>query len=142
MQDFTPIRAMLGGSLIGVSAVLLLFLNGRISGISGMFHGLLPIKKNESAWRALFLIGLIIGGSIYYIFPQIHFSLREHYPLYLLILSGFLVGIGTKLGNGCTSGHGVSGIARMSPRSFVATAVFFLFAVCTVYLLRHFWSLS
>ena len=141
MQNFTPISALIGGSLIGLSASLLMFLNGRIAGISGMFHGLFPVKKNEFVWRSLFLIGLIIGGFIYYILPEVHFSLRTNYPIYLLILSGFFVGIGTKLGTGCTSGHGVCGIARMSPRSFVAMGVFFTFGVCTVYFIRHLWSL-
>ena len=141
MQNFTPISALIGGSLIGLSASLLMLLNGRIAGISGMFHGLFPIKNNEFVWRVLFLIGLIIGGFVYYLLPQIHFSLRSDYPIHLLILSGFFVGIGTKLGSGCTSGHGVCGIARMSPRSFVATGVFFIFGVCTVYFLRYLWSL-
>lgn len=142
MQNFTPVSALIGGSLIGLSAALLMLLNGKISGISGMFHGLFPFKKNEFTWRALFLIGLILGGSVYYLLPQIHFSLRTNYPIYLLILSGFLVGIGTKIGSGCTSGHGVCGIARMSPRSFVATGVFFISGVFTVYVFRHLWSLS
>lgn len=140
MQNFTPISALIGGSLIGLSATLLMFLNGRIAGISGMLHGL-PFKKKEFIWRALFLIGLIIGGFVYYLLPQIHFSLRSHYSTHLLILSGFLVGIGTKLGSGCTSGHGVCGIARMSQRSFVATGVFIIFGGGTVYFLRHLWSL-
>ncbi len=92
MQDFTPISALIGGSLIGLSATLLMLLNGRISGISGMFHGLFPVKKNEFTWRVLFLIGLILGGFVYYLFPQIHFPLRSHYPAYLLILSAYLIG--------------------------------------------------
>lgn len=140
MQNFTPISALIGGALIGLGSSLLLFINGRISGISGMVHDLFPIRKNESAWRALFLIGLIIGGFVYYLLPQIHFSMRSHYPAGLLILSGFLVGVGTKIGSGCTSGHGICGIARMSPRSFVATIIFCMFGILTVYVLRHVWS--
>jgi uncharacterized protein len=136
MQNFTPVSALIGGSLIGLSVTLLMFLNGRIAGISGMLHGLLPFKENEFTWRVLFLIGLIIGGFVYYLLPQIHFSQRSHYSIYLLVLSGFFVGIGTKLGSGCTSGHGVCGIARMSPRSFVATGVFFIFGLFPVYTCR------
>lgn len=100
MQNFTPISALIGGSLIGLSAVLMLWLNGRIAGISGIFHGLFTLHKKDFIWRALFLIGLIIGSFIYYLFPQIHFTPRTHYPVLLLILSGFLVGTGTHIGGG------------------------------------------
>ena len=142
MQNFTPISALIGGSLIGLSCVLLLWLNGRIAGISGIFHGLCPPQKNDFLWRFLFLIGLVIGSFIYYAFPQIHFAPRTHYPVYLLLVSGIFVGIGTKISGGCTSGHGVCGIARMAPRSFAATFVFFAFGLLTVYVVRHIWKLS
>lgn len=137
MHHFTPIQALIGGSLIGLSAVLLLLINGRIAGISGMLHGLIPMRKNEFLWRLLFLTGLFTGGFIYYFIPSIHFLPREQYPKYLLITSGFLVGIGTKLANGCTSGHGICGMARLSTRSLTATAVFFIFGLGTVYILKH-----
>lgn len=142
MQNFTPISALIGGSLIGLSATLLLWLNGRIAGVSGIFHGLYPVRKNDFLWRLLFLIGLLIGSWIYYFFPQIHFSPRTNYPIKMLLLAGFLVGIGTKLSGGCTSGHGVCGIARLSPRSFVATIIFFVFGVITVYLIKHIWIIA
>lgn len=142
MQHFTPISALIGGSLIGLSAVLLLALHGRIAGISGIFHGLYPPQKNNFLWRVLFLVGLIIGGEIYYLIPQIHFTPRTHFPIYLLVLAGFLVGIGTKFSGGCTSGHGVCGIARTSPRSLIATIVFFIFGILTVYFVRHIWNLT
>lgn len=142
MHNFTPISSLIGGALIGVSAVLLLWLNGRIAGISGIFHGLFPPHKNDFTWRILFIAGLISGSFIYYFLPQIHFIPRTHYPIFLLILSGFLVGIGTRMSGGCTSGHGVCGIARMSIRSFVAVIVFFIFGILSVYLVRHVWGLS
>lgn len=141
MENFTPISALIGGALIGLSAVLMLWLNGRIAGISGIFHGLLPIRKKEFLWRILFLVGLILGSQIYYLFPQINFIPRTHYPVSLLVLAGFLVGVGTKIGGGCTSGHGVCGIARLSSRSIVATIVFFIFGLLSVYVVRHIWGL-
>lgn len=137
IYNFTPISALIGGVMIGLSAVLLFWFNGRIAGISGIIHGLYPPKQKDFLWRILFLMGLIIASSSYYFIPQIHFSPRPHYPICLLLLAGFLVGIGTKLCGGCTSGHGVCGLARMSPRSLVATLVFFLFGIITVYLIRH-----
>lgn len=142
MQNFTPISALIGGSLIGLSTVLLFWLNGRIAGISGIFHGLFPPRKNDFLWRLLFLLGLITGSTIYYALPQIHFIPRTHYPISLLLLAGVLVGIGTKLSGGCTSGHGICGIARMSTRSFAATITFFIFGLLTVYLIRHVWGIS
>lgn len=142
MQNFTPISALIGGSLIGLSAVLLFWLNGRIAGVSGIFHGLFPPHKNDFLWRFLFLLGLIIGSTIYYILPQIHFIPRTHYPISFLVLAGVLVGIGTKLSGGCTSGHGLCGIARMSARSFVATITFVIFGLLTVFVIRHLWGIS
>lgn len=142
MEDFTPISSLIGGALIGLSAVLFLWLNGRIAGISGIFHGLIPPLRNDFLWRILFLIGLMLGVQIYYFIPQIHFTPRTNYPIYLLISAGFLVSIGTRLSGGCTSGHGVCGLARSSKRSFAATSIFILFAMITVYLLRHVWMVS
>ncbi|MDR3476796.1 MAG: YeeE/YedE thiosulfate transporter family protein [Gammaproteobacteria bacterium] len=142
MQNFTPVSALIGGSLIGSSAVLLLWLNGRIAGISGIFHGLYPYQRKDFLWRLLFLAGLIIGSQIYYLLPQIHFIPRTNYSVNLLFLAGLLVGIGTKLSGGCTSGHGVCGIARMSIRSFTATGIFFIFGLGTVFFMRHIWGIS
>lgn len=142
MQHFTPISALIGGMLIGLSASLFLWLNGRIAGISGLFHGLFLNDKRDFLWRFLFLIGLIAGSQIYYLFPEIAFTPRTHYPIFLLILSGFLVGLGTKIGGGCTSGHGICGIARMSVRSITATLVFILFGVASLYFIRHIWGLT
>lgn len=142
MENFTPISALIGGVLIGISVVLLFWINGRIAGISGIFHGLYTSKINDFLWRILFIAGLMIGSWVYYLLPQIQFTPRTHYPISLLLLAGFLVGLGTKLGGGCTSGHGVCGLARMSRRSFVATFIFLLFGLITVYCLRHIWMVS
>lgn len=137
MHNFTPISALLGGMLIGFSAVLLLWMNGRIAGVSGIFHGLFKPTKHDFLWRLLFIVGLLIGAQIYYFITDIQFTPRANYPIWLLILAGWLVGLGTKLSGGCTSGHGVCGIARLSPRSVIATTVFMVFGFLTVYVLRH-----
>jgi uncharacterized membrane protein YedE/YeeE len=97
MEHFTPISAAIGGLLIGLSAILFLYLNGRIAGISGIFHGLAFSARNEFSWRILFILGLVTGCTAYYFIPVIQFIPRSHYPRYLLILSGILVSVGTKL---------------------------------------------
>lgn len=142
MEHFTPVSALLGGMLIGVSAVMMLWIFGRIAGISGIVQGFFAFKKNDFLWRLVFLLGLIAGSSAYYLFPAIQFAPRTHYPISLLILGGILVALGTKLGSGCTSGHGVCGIARMSMRSIIATCIFVLFGFLTVYVTRHIWNIA
>lgn len=137
MQNFTPISALIGGILIGISTVILMWFNGRIAGISGIFHGLFQFQQNDYWWRILFLFGLILGVQVYYIFPIIHFAPRTNYPLVLLVSAGFLVGIGTKLSGGCTSGHGICGMARLSKRSILATITFMVFGFITVYIMKH-----
>lgn len=134
---FTPYRGLIGGILIGLSSALFLYLNGRIAGISGMVHGLLPPKHPFPWWRLTFLIGLFVGGFVFYIFPLIQFPLRTNFSIYLLLLGGFFVGLGSRMGDGCTSGHGVCGIARLSVRSLAATVTFMVTAILTVYVLRH-----
>jgi uncharacterized membrane protein YedE/YeeE len=134
---FTPISALLGGLLIGAAASLLLWLNGRIAGVSGILGGLLPPARGDASWRALFLIGLIAGAVIFY---GLHGQVpqpRIGFPRGLLAAAGLLVGIGTGLARGCTSGHGVCGLARLSPRSIVATLMFLVVAIVTTYLVRH-----
>lgn len=137
MQHFTPISAFIGGALIGLSAIFMLLFHGRIAGVSGIFHGLYPPQHHDIAWRFLFLFGLMIGSFIYHFLPFTHFVARTNYPAHLLCFAGILVGLGTKLSGGCTSGHGVCGIARMSLRSVIATLTFFLFALITVYIMRN-----
>lgn len=131
------LNSLIGGALIGLSTVLLYGLNGRIAGISGIMHGLLSFRLSDMGWRLFFIAGLLLGSNIYYFFPSIHFVPRTHYPTSLLFISGVLVAIGTKLSGGCTSGHGICGIARLSKRSIVGTLIFFITAVLTVYVIRH-----
>ncbi len=137
MENFTPYSALAGGILIGLSVTIMLLFNGRITGISGMISELLSPKPDEWLWRLAFLIGLIIGAFCFvYFFPE-QYSPRTDFPLILLIAGGFLVGLGTKLGGGCTSGHGICGLARFSTRSLAATIIFMLAGAITVFIIRH-----
>jgi uncharacterized membrane protein YedE/YeeE len=133
MGNFTPVSAVLGGLLIGLSATLLLLANGRIAGISGIANGMFAGAAGDKAWRLCFLLGLIAGAGAYVWLFGLSFETPER-GVPLLLIAGFLVGFGTRLGNGCTSGHGVCGIARLSLRSLVATAVFLVTAIVTVWI--------
>ena len=137
MENFTPISALIGGALIGGAAGLLLWLDGRIAGISGILGGLLDWAPGERAWRAAFLAGLVLGPLLHGAVAggPLPFAVTPWLPL--LIAAGLLVGFGTRLGGGCTSGHGVCGLARLSKRSLVATAAFFGTALITVAVVRH-----
>lgn len=137
MADFTPVSALAGGVLIGIAATLLLALNGRIAGVSGIAGGLLTPARGDIAWRVVFIAGLVVGAAAYGLVSPQPMTIRIEASLPLLLLGGLLVGAGTQLGRGCTSGHGVCGIARLSPRSIVATLVFMASAAVTVYLVRH-----
>ncbi len=137
MENFTPVSALLGGALIGLSASLLLLLNGRMAGISGIMNGLFLAPKKEEIWRGLFLLGLIGGAFIFQLMTYDSLSVRENYPIVLIILGGFFVGVGTRMGSGCTSGHGICGIANFSIRSITATIVFMLSGILTVFILKH-----
>lgn len=136
MTSFTPLHALLGGLLIGTAASLLLWLNGRIAGVTGMLTGLLVQPSGAQLWRLLFLLGLV-GGTALYAWVGPATPLRQGFPLPLLVIAGVLTGYGTAQANGCTSGHGVCGLARFSLRSLVATATFLLVALLTTYLVRH-----
>jgi uncharacterized membrane protein YedE/YeeE len=135
VENFTPVSALVGGILIGVATLLLLAANGRMAGISGIAGGLLNPRPGEIAWRGLFLAGLVLGAGAYGLFRQVNIQFQAGLPV--LILGGLLVGYGTQLGRGCTSGHGICGVARLSPRSIAATLIFMVCAAVTVYLLRH-----
>jgi hypothetical protein len=137
MENFTPITAMIGGVLIGISATLLLWFNGRIAGISGIFYGAFEGAAHDKAWRWWFLIGLLIGAGFYVWLWPLSFVPRTDFPVSVLIIAGLLVGLGTRMGSGCTSGHGVCGLARLSLRSLIATIVFMLTAIITTYIIRH-----
>lgn len=136
MTSFTPYSAFLGGALIGLSAVLLMLFNGRIAGISGIFGSFLALRPGETLWRFAFIAGLIAAPLLYRGFGgHIPFAITHAAPL--LIAGGLLVGIGTRMSNGCTSGHGVCGLARLSPRSLAATLTFMATGVGTVFVVRH-----
>lgn len=124
MENFTPWSALAGGALIGLAAMALLLLQGRIAGISGILNGLLEPATTDRGWGAAFLIGLIAGAVIVIQSQGLPFVPRSTFPMPLLLAGGFLVGFGTRLGSGCTSGHGVCGISRLSPRSIIATVLF------------------
>jgi uncharacterized protein len=136
MTEFTPFASLGGGILIGLAAVLLMALHGRIAGMTGILAGLLPPVAPDWAWRAAFLVGAIAapalllasGGSVAFDAPV---------STTALLIGGLLVGIGVTYGSGCTSGHGVCGMARLSPRSIVATLVFMGSAFATVFVVRH-----
>lgn len=135
---FTPLQGLAGGILIGLSAVVLMGGLGRVAGISGIFGALLGRWRPDNAWRALFILGLLLGTILTALlggFDSDSMAFPGN-PL-TTVVGGLLVGLGTALGAGCTSGHGICGIARLSARSIVSTAVFMFFAVATVYLMRH-----
>lgn len=131
--NFTPIEAFLGGLIIGFSVVLFYIANGRIAGISGIVNNSIFSNVNRFD-NTLFVIGLVIGPMLYKIIinPEINFNISNSIPL--LIAAGFLVGVGTKIGSGCTSGHGICGISRFSKRSIVATLIFMISAILTVFI--------
>ncbi len=137
MTEFTPLHALLGGLLIGSAATLLLWLNGRIAGVTGMVTGLLVKPSAAQLWRLLFLLGLVAGTALYSRLAHTPTPLRQGFPLPLLIGAGLLTGYGTAQANGCTSGHGVCGLARFSLRSLVATGTFLGMAMLTTYVVRH-----
>ncbi|MCX7279639.1 MAG: YeeE/YedE family protein [Burkholderiales bacterium] len=135
-NHFTPLAALAGGALIGLAAALFVLLNGRIAGISGVLGGLLVPTRGDVAWRLAFVLGLVGAPLVYGLFralptPQIDAGYGS------LVLAGLLVGVGTRYGAGCTSGHGVCGLSRLSPRSLVATAAFMAAGFATVFVVRH-----
>jgi len=137
---FTPIAGIAGGVLIGLASALLLVTDGRVAGVSGIFSRALVPTRGDFAWRLAFLLGLLIGAALTIrATHDVHgFAITPSSPL--VIAGGLLVGFGTTLGNGCTSGHGVCGIARGSRRSFAATAAFMAAGVATMFVLRHLMS--
>ena len=137
MENFTPLTALAGGVLIGVSASILLWLNGRIAGISSITRGLLQFVPGEVLWRTLFLGGLVLGAAAWYAVAGNEPTGRPEFPALLLLAGGALVGYGTSLGGGCTSGHGVCGLGRLSLRSLVATMVFLVTGIVTTFVVRH-----
>jgi uncharacterized membrane protein YedE/YeeE len=137
VENFTPVSGLIGGLLIGLSTVLLILFNGRIAGISGIVGGLLARKGSEIGWRAVFVVGLLLGAFVYMLATGVALPVKVQASMPVMVIAGLLVGFGTRLGSGCTSGHGICGIARFSRRSIVATLVFFVTAIITVFLAQH-----
>jgi hypothetical protein len=136
METFTPLSATAGGFLIGLSAVLFMALNGRIAGISGILAGVMTPVKGDWTWRAAFIGGLFVAPLVVWAAagrPEVVFP----HPLWMTVIGGALVGFGARLGGGCTSGHGVCGMARLSKRSIAATATFMATAIATVFVVDH-----
>ena len=133
---FTPWTSLVGGLLIGVSATLLLFFNGKIAGISGIVGGLFRPFNGDIGWRLAFIVGMVCTPLIYGLALPLP-DVRIDTSMPVIIIAGLLVGIGTRYGSGCTSGHGICGLSRRSPRSMVATLGFMFAGFVTVYLVRH-----
>lgn len=133
---FTPIEALLGGSLIGIAAVLLMAFHGRIAGMTGVVAGAM-FEKGQRDWRIAFLLGAIAGPVVIMLLTGNPVAVQTDIPGWAIILGGLLVGVGVTYGGGCTSGHGVCGIARLSGRSIVATITFMIATAATVFVVRH-----
>ncbi len=137
MENFTPLSALAGGALMGLGAVVLLWLTGRIAGVSGIIAGLLPPGRGDALWRLAFLVGLVGGAAIYRTLGGPLQVLQFTMSTFVIVIGGLLVGLGAGLAGGCTSGHGICGVARASKRSLLALSVFILAAGLTIYLIRH-----
>ena len=137
MENFTPVSALVGGLMIGGSATLLLWLNGRIAGISNIARGIFEWQPGDVVWRVLFLGGLVAGAGLDYVLFGNAPVPRTNFPVWLLGVGGVLVGFGTALGSGCTSGHGVCGLGRFSLRSLVAVVTFMASGIAAAYAVRH-----
>lgn len=138
-QNFTPLSAASGGLLIGVAVAILLFFNGRIAGISGILGGLFNFRKHDVAWRSAFLAGLALSATFWQMFAPLP-VIQVDASLSTILVAGILVGVGTSYASGCTSGHGVCGLSRISPRSLVATLIFMATGMATVFVVRHVWG--
>jgi hypothetical protein len=136
MAEFNWISALLGGILIGISATILLAFNGKIAGISGIVNGAIQFKRSET-WRWLFLVGMVAGGALYEYGLAPQPTPTSTFAPWAMVLGGILVGIGTRMGNGCTSGHGVCGLGRLSVRSLAAVLTFLATGFITVFVTRH-----
>ena len=143
VAEFEALLPLAGGLSIGLAATLLLMLSGRIAGVCGIAFGVLTEltsgapRFSEISWRVLFILGLVGGAALYHFISGAPMPKVDNVSIGVLISGGFIVGLGTKIGSGCTSGHGVCGLGRLSLRSFVATCTFMLFGVISVYIFRH-----
>ena len=136
---FTPWSSLSGGIILGVASALFILINGRVLGISGILGGLLPPKAGDTLWRIAFLVGMFAAPWVFNLLAPADLITTPQIDAdtIMLIIAGLLVGIGTRYGSGCTSGHGVCGLSRMSPRSLVATVSFMATGFLTVYVVRH-----
>ncbi|MBE4000401.1 YeeE/YedE family protein [Vibrio parahaemolyticus] len=137
MLNVIPWESLFGGILLGISATILLLVNGKVAGISGIMNGIMSPKKGDYSWRLLFAVGMIAGGLISVLMLGVAVPSTANLSLGMVIAAGLLIGIGTRLGNGCTSGHGICGMGRLSKRSIVATCVFMAVAGLTVFVRLH-----
>ena len=137
MTEFTPLMSLFGGTLIGLSAVLLMAFHGRIAGMTGVLTSLLPPVSSDWAWRAAFVGGAIVAPMLILGLTGQAIDYSSPVPTPWIVISGLIVGVGVYFGSGCTSGHGVCGMARLSPRSIVATGTFLGTAMITVFVIRH-----
>lgn len=137
MHDFTPVHALVGGALIAISLAIMLIGTGRIAGLSGIFAGLLRGATGDWAWRAWFVAGMLAVGVAFRIARPETFDHAARVPLWAVAVSGVLVGLGTRVSNGCTSGHGLCGMSRLSKRSIIATFTFMAVGVATATLVGH-----
>ena len=140
MENFTPAESLVGGIVIGIAALVLLRFYGRIAGISGVFGGLFPFNTGETLWRRGFLAGLVTGGVILSFLHSDAVTFELAYSNPALILAGLLVGVGSRMSNGCTSGHGICGLGRLAPRSMVAVLIFMVTGILTSVLVQEFFG--
>lgn len=136
MENFTPLTSLLGGLLIGLSVTIMILINGRVAGISGILGSISSAHKADVLWRGAFIAGLVLSPLVYMLFSQPS-AVRLEASNLQIVIAGLLVGLGSRFGSGCTSGHGVCGIARLSPRSIVATLVFISAGIVTVFISHH-----
>ena len=136
---FTPWSSLTGGIVLGIASALFILINGRILGISGILGGLLPPKLGDATWRIAFLLGMFAAPTVFHaVVPAEYITApRIDATEWMIVVAGLLVGVGTRYASGCTSGHGVCGLSRLSPRSLVATASFMSAGFVTVYVVRH-----
>lgn len=142
MHNFSPYSALIGGAIIGLAASLFLLAHGRICGVSGLFGGLFRPGADAVGLRATFIAGLVTGGALLWLVFPAAFDSTSAPSWMLAVPAGVMVGFGTQLGNGCTSGHGICGVSRLAPRSLIATSTFMLTAFATVFVMRHLWGAS
>jgi uncharacterized membrane protein YedE/YeeE len=137
--NFTPWSSLTGGIILGIASALFILINGRILGISGILGGLLPPKVGDTTWRIAFLLGMFAAPTVFHaVVPAEYITApRIEATEWMIVVAGLLVGVGTRYASGCTSGHGVCGLSRLSPRSLVATASFMSAGFVTVYVVRH-----